>query len=162
MLYDKGIIQPNIHNKFKPYELLSREEFVWILMETNCVQCIKPDVNYDLIGEFQNNNVYYDVHNNSDYYYCINSADNQWYIQWYQAGTVCESWESEQWLIPFCPDNTIILEEALAIVMRAWNILTKQQSSNFINNIKEWKNYKYLSYDVKIKNNYLYIYYLYN
>jgi hypothetical protein len=28
MLYDKGIIQPNIHNKFKPYELLSREEFV--------------------------------------------------------------------------------------------------------------------------------------
>jgi hypothetical protein len=28
LLYDKGIIKPNLHNKFKPYELLTREEFV--------------------------------------------------------------------------------------------------------------------------------------
>ena len=151
-LYDKGIIQPNIHNKFKPYELLSREEFVWILMETNCVQCIKPNVNYDLIDQFQSSNVYYDVHNNSDYFYCISSADNAWYIQWYQAGTVCENWNNNQSSVPFCPDNTIILEEALAIVMRAWNILTKQQANNFINNIKNWENYPDLSDDVKSKN----------
>jgi hypothetical protein len=28
LLYDKGIIKPNLHNKFKPYELLTREEFI--------------------------------------------------------------------------------------------------------------------------------------
>ena len=152
MLYDKGIIQPNIHNKFKPYELLSREEFVWILMETNCVQCIKPNINYDLIADFQDKNVYYDVHNDTDYYYCVNTADNQWYIQWYQSGTACENWESKEWEIPFCPDNTIILEEALAIVMRAWNILTQAQANNFINTIRNWEIYPDLSDDVQSKN----------
>jgi hypothetical protein len=77
ILYSKGIIQPNIHNKFNPYELLSREEFVGILMETNCVQCTKPNVSYDLIDDFKNSDVYYDVHNNSDYFYCISKADNE-------------------------------------------------------------------------------------
>ncbi len=151
-LYDKGIISPNIHNKFKPYELLSREEFVGILMETNCVQCIKPEVNYDLINEFKDEDVYYDVHNNSDYFYCINTADNQWYIQWYNPGTTCENWDSKEWEIPFCPDNTIILEEALAIVMRAWNILSQDQANQIVNNIINGESYPDLSDDVKSKN----------
>lgn len=152
LLYDKGIIKPNLHNKFKPYELLTREEFVWILMETNCEQCIKPNTDYDLISMFQDKDVYYDVNNNSNYYYCINSADNKWYVQWYRAGTTCENGKTQEDQVPFCPYNTIILEEALAVVMRAWNILSKQQANNFVNQIYNWESYPDLSEDVKAKN----------
>lgn len=152
LLFDKGIIQPNIHNKFNPYELLTREEFVGILMETNCVQCIKPNANFDLITSFQDRSIYYDVNNDSDYFYCINDADSKNFIQWYQAGTICENWKSKKWEIPFCPYNTIILEEALAIVMRAWNILTQNQANTIIREIQWWKTYPDISEDVKTKN----------
>ena len=153
LLYNKGIIKPNLHNKFKPYELLTREEFVWILMETNCEQCIKPNTHFDLIQKFKDSNVYYDVNNNSNYNYCIQSADNKWYIQWYREWTTCENGVTKSWEIPFCPYNTIIFEEALAIVMRAWNILSQQQANNFINSIYNWNSYPELSDDVKPKNN---------
>lgn len=152
LLYDQGIIQSNIDNKFNPYELLTREQFVGILTETNCTECIKPHTDFDLVSNYINNSVYYDVNNDSDYFYCINDADQKGHIQWYQAGTICENWDSHNGEIPFCPYNTIILEEALAIVMRAWNILTQNQANDIINEIASWKSYPSLSEDVNPRN----------
>lgn len=151
-LFDAWIISPDIHGKFNPYKLLTREEFVWILMETNCSDCIKPGTSYNLINNYLNKDVYYDVYNNSDYFYCIAEADNKKYVRWYDSGSTCENGISKINEKPFCPQNTIILEEALAIVMRAWNILTQQEASQILQSISEDTNYKDLSDDVKTQN----------
>jgi PKD repeat protein len=151
-LFDAWIISPDLHGKFNPYKLLSREEFVGILMETNCTKCIKPDTSYSLIQNFLNKNVYYDVYNDSNYFYCIAEADNKNYVRWYDVGSTCENGDSKINEKPFCPQNTIVLEEALAIVMRAWNILTQNEASAILQSISENGNYKDLTDDVKTKN----------
>lgn len=151
-LYDKWMISPDEDWKFNPNDLLSREEFVWILMEVTCKDCIQPDTTYDLIDKYENTELFFDINKDNKYFYCIADANENWYISWYYEWTVCENWISSDLEKPFCPENTIILEEALAIILRASWILTNTEAESIRQDILNWKITESLSDDVSPKN----------
>ncbi|MCP4523020.1 MAG: PKD domain-containing protein [Candidatus Gracilibacteria bacterium] len=152
-LYDNGIIQPDIHGKFQPNKLLSREEFVGILSETNCTKCVKPNTSYLLVDVYSQENSYFDVHKKSKYYYCIADSKTKGHIQGYPTGAACQNGDQQENSIAFCPYNTIVLEEALAIIMRRGNILSHDEATYFLSQMDPESPYPDLSSDVKLKDN---------
>jgi PKD repeat protein len=169
-LYDNGHISQNNSQYFFPNKNINRDEFVSILMETNCSDCTYPDTSWDLISTYQNKNVYNDVNNNSQYYYCVAQADEKKYIQWYQFGTVCNNGAQISWT-PFCPENSITLEESLAVIMRASDILSQENAEKILKEIKNGKSYptigkdivpKYSNWDVNSFYPYFYVAHNYN
>ena len=149
-LFDNWLIQSNNFKNFSPNQSISREEFLWLLLETNCQKCVKPNTNIDILSTYYWKNVYYDVNKNSDYFYCIAYADDKKYIQWYEKNTVCNNWTSSS-QAPFCPYNPITNQEALAIIMRTSWLLTQQSADNIIQEIYEWKDFPDLSNDMSPK-----------
>ena len=145
-LYDRGMIFPDAEGRFNPYSLLERDEFVGISMEVACERCIQPHTEYKFIEKYWEKDIYFDVSSESNYFYCIAEADEQDIVKWYDAGFTCENNVSKTGERPFCPQNTITLEEAIAVLLRnSWvftigdnkavmeNILT----GNITNNISE-------------------------
>ncbi len=149
-LFDQGFIQTNNFNTFSPNNSITREEFLGLLLETNCQKCIKPNTNLDLLSTYSWKDVYYDVNNKSDYFYCIAYWDDKNYIQWYEKNTTCENWTSSS-QAPFCPYNPITNQEALAIIMRTSWLLTQQSADNIIQEIYQWKDFPDLSNDMSPK-----------
>jgi len=152
LLYDGGTIVPDEHGAFNPTALLTREEFVWILTEISCEECIQPDVSLDLIQTYANTQPFFDVYSNNQYFYCIAWASDRWYVSGYQPGSVCDDGTSQSWWVPFCPNNTILLEEALAVVLRASGILTNQQADLIRSQIENNQITADLSDDVSVRN----------
>ena len=149
-LFDQWFIQENNFKNFSPNSFISREEFLWLLLETNCQKCVKPDTNIDILSTYYWKNVYYDVNKNSDYFYCIAYADDKNYIQWYEKNTVCDNWEvSSQ--APFCPYNPIKFEEALAIIMRTSGLMSQKDADKIIQEIYQGKDFPDISNDIKPK-----------
>lgn len=151
-LYDKWMISPDIEWKFNPRELLRRDEFVWILMETTCNNCIQPNTFIDLINTYENKSIFYDINKTNKYFYCIASASEVWFVSGYHPGTFCEDWTSKESEKPFCPNNTIILEEAIAVILRASWILTNEEAEKIRIDIFNGKITETLSTDVSPKN----------
>ncbi len=143
-LYDKGMFFPDKNGNFNPKKLLSREEFIWVVSEVSCKKCIKPKIDYDYILKYSDKETFFDVSKNSKYFYCIAWAKDLGQIKWYDIWTICEDWTSSKTKAPFCPKNTIILEEALAILLRASNILTENEAEKIRKQIKTWTYYKKL------------------
>lgn len=127
-LYDKWMIFPDNEWKFNPQKLLNRDEFVWIMMEVSCKKCISPNASYDFISKYQTEKLYFDISNNNKYFYCVAWAKDLWYVKWYHESSICENWDFKNLEKPFCPNNTIILEEAIAMILRASWILTNSQA----------------------------------
>lgn len=152
-MFDNWVISPDKDWKFNPKQLLNRDEFVWIVMKVSCEECISPEVSYDLIQKYwEQDELFYDVNKNNKYFYCIASAKDSWYVKWYDAWTACENWDVLSWEAPFCPENTIILEEALAVVMRASWILSNYEAELVRWKIYSWEITQNLSSDVFPKN----------
>ena len=135
-LYDRGAIVADSSGKFNPQSFLSRDEFVWISMEVICERCIQPHTDYDLIEEFFTQEVYFDVTNSNPYFYCIAEADKQNYVRWYNIGQSCQDGTSSFWESPFCPQNTINLEEAIAVLLRNSGVFTIDDNSLVVENIR--------------------------
>jgi hypothetical protein len=151
-LYDKGMISPDIEWKFNPRTLLTRDEFVWILMEITCKKCIQPNTVFDLINKYENKSIFYDINKTNKYFYCIASASDEWFVSGYHPWTACEDWTNKDLEKPFCPNNTIILEEAIAVILRASWILTNEEAEKIRIDIFNGKITEALSTDVTPKN----------
>lgn len=151
-LYDKGMITPDSDWRFNPQKLLNRDEFVWIMMEVSCNKCIAPNVQYDFLQKYENKPLFFDINRTNKYFYCIAWADDSGYVSWYQAWTKCEDWTLRQDEKPFCPNNTIILEEALAIILKSSWILTNSEADLVRMKIASWEITQNLANDVSPKN----------
>ncbi len=127
-LYDKWIITPDSSGKFNPYQLLTREEFVWILTEVSCKKCIKPYTVQELVDTYSGKDVYFDINEQNKYFYCIADANDNWYVSWYHPWTTCDNGTNKEWERPFCPQNNITLEESIAVVLRSSNILSNSEA----------------------------------
>lgn len=152
-MFDNWVIFPDDNWQFNPKKLLNRDEFVGIVMKVSCEECISPNVNYDLIKQYSNvDNLFFDLSKNNKYFYCVASAKDSWYVKWYDIWSTCENWNSKASEAPFCPENTIILEEALAVVMRASWILSNEDANIIRTKIYNWEITEELSKDVFPKN----------
>lgn len=151
VLYDKWIIEPEEDHKFHPDKLLNRDEFIWIAEETSCKECIIPDVDQEFLDRYKSN-PFYDVWINNKYFYCISDAKENNFVLWYGVWVECNDWTQKNEEAPFCVNNNIKLEEALAVVMRMWWIMTDYQANLIVEEIKNWKNYPDLALDLKARN----------
>ena len=150
-LYDKGMIFPDSSWKFNAKRLLNRDEFVWISMEVTCQKCISPNTDFSLIQEYSTALTFYDVAKTNKYFYCIAEADNKWYVKWYDTWYTCENNEVDQNRKPFCVDNKITLEEALAVILRNSGIFTVAENRVVIEQINAWKITQKLADDITPK-----------
>ena len=148
VLYDRWMIFPDEDWNFNPERLLNRDEFMWIMTEVTCTNCISPNTSYDLVEKYESNPIFYDIDKTNKYYYCISSAEDKWFVKWYQPWTLCENWSWWKEWIPFCPNNAIILEEALAIILRASWILNNFEAEIIRQKILSWEITNPLSDDV--------------
>lgn len=148
LLYDRGIIFPDKDGNFNPNGVLTRDEFVWIVTEVSCKECIQPDVDFSFVTKYSNKNIFFDVAKTDKYFYCIADAYESWRIRWYQEWTSCQNWVQRDWEKPFCPKNDIILEEALAIIMRASNVLSLQEAEDIRKEVLSWKSFPILPWNI--------------
>jgi len=151
-LYDKWMITPDSEWRFNPRKLLNRDEFVWILSEVTCEECIQPDTSYELINKYENKSIFYDINKTNKYFYCISDFTDKWYVSWYYEWTKCDDWTFNDLERPFCANNAIILEEAIAIILRASGILTNEEAEQVRIDIYNWEITENLSIDVSPKN----------
>lgn len=151
LLYDRWMIYPDNNWKFNPKQLLNRDDFVGILMETTCTDCLQPDTDFNLVNTYKDSYLFFDINNQNKNFYCIAEAKDKSIVRWYDIWTTCENWIVKSDEAPFCPANNIILEEALAVVLRASQILTNDEAYEMVQEINNWVSYPDLSDDVKPK-----------
>lgn len=151
-LFDKWMITPDLEWKFNPNKLLTRDEFVWVVMEVWCSKCIKPNTALEYILKYSNKKVFFDVGDNNDYFYCISDAYNKDVVKWYSPSYVCQDWTTSSWETPFCTNNNITLEEAVAVLLRNSSVFTINDNNNIISQIEAWIITTDLAKDLKPKN----------
>jgi len=135
-LYDRGTIVVDETWRFNPNSLLNRDEFVGISMEVICERCIQPHTEFEFIEKYFNEDVYFDIDNTNPYFYCVAEADDKNYVRWYDIGQSCQDGTSQFWERPFCPLNTINLEEAVAVLLRNSWIFTIDDNAVVVENIR--------------------------
>lgn len=151
VLYDKWMIVPDSEWKFNPYKLLTRDDFVWIAMEVSCKKCIQPNVDIYFTSKYINP-PFFDVNKINKNFYCISEAKEKNFVKGYDKNYICDDKTYKSWETPFCVSNNIVLEEALAIILRMSWILTNEQAENIRQDIIAWKITEDLASDVKPKN----------
>lgn len=151
-LYEKGMINPDLNNKFDPNKLLTRDEFIGIAMEVGCSKCIKPYTVLEYILQYGNNMPFYDVKSSNDYGYCIADAFEKDVVKWYSPSYKCQDGTTKTWETPFCTNNNITLEEAVAFLLRNSAIFTIVDNQNILTQIEWWLITQDLSNDIKVKN----------
>ncbi|MDD3302787.1 MAG: PKD domain-containing protein [Candidatus Gracilibacteria bacterium] len=147
-LYNRQAIYPDSDGKFNPYKLLTRDEFVSIALEVSCKKCTKPNTPVEVIKKYGNSVPYFDVSLSSKYSYCIAMADDQNYVKGYLPGDKCDDGSYENGKSPFCPNNYILLEEAIAVILRNSKIFTIEDNNTVIQNIENGTITDVLSTDV--------------
>ncbi|MDQ7023207.1 MAG: PKD domain-containing protein [Candidatus Gracilibacteria bacterium] len=152
-LYDKGMIFPDEDGQFSPKKLLNRDEFVGISMEVSCKRCISPNTDFELLKSHSKTQTFYDVSKDNKYFYCIAESDKLGYVKGYSSGYQCEGKESIEGEKPFCIDNKITLDEALAVLLRNSGIFTIEDNKKVIEKIYSGEITKDLSDDVSAKDN---------
>jgi len=147
-LYDRWMIFPSEDWWFHPDNFLTRAEFVWIAEEVSCKKCIQPNTDMTFINKYKIP-PFFDVLNKNKYFYCISDAKANDYVSGYDLSYKCDDWTYKKWSKPFCINNNITREEALAVILRMWWILTANQAEKIRQQIKDWKIFPELSKDVK-------------
>lgn len=150
-LYDRGMILPSEDQLFHPQELLNRDEFVGISMEVVCERCIWPHTELQFLQNYTTKDVYFDVQRENPYFYCIAEADANNYVRWYDIGESCQNGEWNPLERPFCPENRINLEEAVAVLLRNSGIFTINDNAGVIASIYAGNTTATLWNDVKPK-----------
>ncbi len=142
------MIFPDASREFSPQKLLNRDEFVGIAMEVICERCIQPHTQYRFIEEYVNQDVYFDISPENRYFYCVAEGTAKDYVRGYDVGHACENWTIEFWERPFCPLNTITLEEAIAVLLRNSGLFTIEDNNEVIAQIYNWEITQTLGNDV--------------
>lgn len=135
LLYDRGMIIPDISGRFNPDAFLNRDEFVGIAMEVSCERCVQPHTEFSSIEKYFNTEIYFDLNNRNPYFYCIAEADSQNAVRGYDIGESCENGTSQFGERPFCPLNQINREEAIAVLLRNAGIFTISDNAEVIRDI---------------------------
>ena len=135
VLYDRGMIFPDANWRLNPEKLLNRDEFAGIMLEVSCKRCISPNTSFEFIKKYSTSKTFYDVPKSNRNFYCIVESDETEVIQWYDPSHTCEDGTSVSWERPFCIDNKITLEEALALILRSSGIYTVDQNKQMISSI---------------------------
>ncbi|MCH8518985.1 S-layer homology domain-containing protein, partial [Candidatus Gracilibacteria bacterium] len=135
-LYDRGMIVVDNTRRFNPNSLLDRDEFVGITMEVICEKCIQPQTQISFLQKYANSQAYFDVDKTNPYFYCIEEADDKDYVRGYGIGVTCENGTSQEGERPFCPDNRILLEEAIAVLLRNSGIFTIEDNERVTSDIR--------------------------
>lgn len=151
-LYDYWMISPDKEWKFLPNKLITRDEFVWIVMEVSCKNCIKPNTALEYILNYTWQETFFDLNEWNQFFYCIAEAKDKDVVKWYDLWYKCDDWTQQKWSSPFCSNNNITLEEALAFLLRNSSIFTINDNNRVINDIISWVLTQDLSKDVKLKN----------
>ncbi len=151
-LYDRGMIFPDSDWKFSARKLLNRDEFVWISMEVTCKKCISPNTEYSFIEKYTNTKPFFDVWETNKYFYCIAESDAKWYVKWYNKNFTCEDWAQLDEQRPFCVNNKITLEEAIAVILRNSGIFSIEDNKKVLQKIYSGEIDENLSDDVKARN----------
>jgi len=149
-LYDKGMIFPDADWEFKANSYLTRAEFVWIASEVSCKRCIQPKTELYFIEKYKIP-PFFDVLKPNKYFYCIADAKANNFVAWYDLDFKCDDWTYKKDDKPFCVNNYITREEALAVILRMSWILTAQQAEDIRQQIRNWVNYPDLAVDLKSK-----------
>ncbi len=134
-LYDRGMIIPGEDNLFWADKPLQRDEFVGISMEVVCERCMLPHTDFSYIEKYTQREIYFDVTPENPYFYCIAEADTNNAVRGYGIGESCQNGQSNPLERPFCPENTIKLEEAVAVLLRNSWIFTIEQNQEVIRDI---------------------------
>lgn len=152
-LYDKGMISVDDSKKFDPYKLITREEFVSIASEVWCTKCMMPNTPSALVEKYQSiPNVFFDVTKSNKYYYCIADALQNDVVKGYDAGYKCADGTQKAWEKPFCTQNTITLEEAVAVLLRNSSVFKIQDNNEIIKGIQNGTISEKIAGDVLPKN----------
>jgi len=151
-LYDRWMIFPDTNWRFNPKKLLNRDEFVWISMEVTCKRCISPNTDFRLLKEHSKTQTFFDVSKDNKNFYCIAESDRLWYVKWYDEWYKCEWKQAVKWERPFCVDNKITLDEALAVILRNSGIFSVEDNKNVLSKIYSWEITENLAEDVFAKN----------
>jgi len=117
-LYDAWVITPDKNWRFNPLSLLKRDDFTSMVMELKCEDCKQPSVSAKLLHQYHNSTPFFDVSKDNKNFYCIAKALDDGVVKGYSDWHKCENWVSDPNQTPFCPENYITLEEAIAIILR--------------------------------------------
>jgi len=150
--YERGMISPDSEWKFSPYSLLERDEFVWISIEAACERCIQPHTEFQFIEKYWEQDIYFDVTPDNKHFYCIAEADDKDFVKWYDPWFICENWVSRNSERPFCPQNTITLEESVAVLLRNSGVFTIEDNQAVMQDILAGRITEKLSDDVSPTN----------
>jgi len=152
LLFDRGMVFPDENGRFNPYQLLNRDEFVGISMEVICKRCIQPHTEFSFIQKYANTHPYFDINTDDKYFYCVADADANNYVKGYDPGYQCEDGTQKDNQRPFCSNNQITLEEAIAVILRNSGIFTIEDNQRVMNQILAGVSYPDLSSDVSPTN----------
>ncbi len=150
-LYNNWIIKANNIKLFEPEKILTRDEFIWILEEVNCNKCIQPEVSEELKNKYSNSSSFFDIWTENKYFYCIADAKEKWITTGYDVWHTCNNWLWKDEEKPFCPDNNIRLEEAVAMLFRSAWIFSIWDANKVIEQINNWEITDNLALDIKPK-----------
>lgn len=151
-LYEKGVIWPTLDKKFHPNDGINRDEFVWMTLQVGCQRCIKPNVSMEYIFSYENTSPFFDIISSNDYLYCIADGVKKNVVKWYDAWYSCKQSTSQWQSAPFCPNDPITLEEAIAFLLRNSSMYSIDENNQMVQNIAWGVSYPSLSNDVGPKN----------
>ncbi len=151
-LYDNEIIQSNLDWKFNPYQVVKRDDFMWVAMEVTCEKCIFPHTDYNYIKFYSGKDTFWDLEENNENFYCIYEADNEEYFSEYSAGYECDDGTSQDWWIPFCVNDVVTRQEAIMVLMKSSNLISERTVLRVLQDIDSWSITENLSDDVSAKN----------
>lgn len=160
-LYDRWIFSPDENWNLSPYSLLTRAEFVAVTMEVSCNKCMPPNVPFDLINKYDSE-PFFDVKKSDDFFYCIADAKEKNVVRWYSDWYLCEDWTYSENQTPFCQENFVTREEAIAVLLRNSAIFSIEDNKEITDLIFKWSISVPLAVDVlPLENGYPYGFYGY-
>jgi len=163
-LFDRWKFFPKSSDwELKPYNFIKRDDFVWTVIEVSCKRCIQPNTPKRLSDKYYKKSPFFDIWVDNSNYYCVSVAKEDRVVMWYNPWDICEDKTSKVWERPFCINNYISLEEALAILLRYSSIYSAQEWKKIDEDIKSWKISENLAEDLspKLANWWVYTFYKY-
>ncbi|EKE30329.1 MAG: hypothetical protein ACD_2C00005G0004 [uncultured bacterium (gcode 4)] len=134
-LYSNNVIKDSPDHLFRPDSLITRDEFLWIVIWVWCKDCINPTtedfIKYD-------SSPFVDLSKFNPYYYCIASWKESKITQWYLLDSkweyTCQNKKTFT-STPFCPENNTTRIEAVAMLLRIANLWDDTKNSTVAHDV---------------------------
>ncbi|EKE27381.1 MAG: hypothetical protein ACD_3C00216G0009 [uncultured bacterium (gcode 4)] len=134
-LYSNNVVKDTPDHQFHPDSLITRDEFLWIVVWVWCKDCINPTIDdfikYDL-------SPFVDLSKFNPYYYCIanwkESSITQWYLLDSKWEYTCQNKKTFT-STPFCPENNITRIEATAMLLRIAKVWDDNLNSKVVKDV---------------------------